>query len=250
MVESVRAQPDPDSYIRRSVYAVCSALAAFAFLTSYIHIYDLASANGQRGVAARLLPLSVDVLIVGATLVMYLQRREGGERTAMATFLPRLMLWAGIGGTVAANVASGLPFGPLGAVIAAWPGAVFAGVVEMVIVAVPPRPRGAVNQTVKTAGQAPVPATKYEAAAAAYAESVKGRNPLSEYQLHRRFSIPRSAARKIVTPAASQTPAAAAPSQSPPGDGQPPRPVMPPAGTALSSPEVTVPAGLNGRHGG
>lgn len=230
------APADPDPYIRRTVYAVCSALAAFAFLTSYIHIYDLARVHGQHGLAARLLPLSVDLLIVGATLVMYQQRRAGGERTSMAAFLPRLMLWSGIAGTVAANVAYGLPFGPLGAVISAWPGAVFAGVVEMVIVAVPHREREAVRQTPKTAGQAAIPATSYDAAVAAFAASVAGGNPLTEYALSKRFSIARSAARKICSPAAPQTPAVAVPGPSdlPRSDGQPPRPA----------------AMANGSHGG
>jgi hypothetical protein len=225
-VQDVSASSDPDRYIRRSVYVVCSGLAAFAFLTSYIHIYDLVSAHGQYGLAAKLLPLSVDLLIVGATLVMYLHHRQGGERTKIARRLPRVLLWGGIAGTVAANVAYGLPFGLLGAVISAWPGAVFAGVVEMVIVSVPHGQREAVKQTVKTAGQPVIPANSYEAAEAAFAASVDGRNPLTEYQLHKQFGIPRSAARKIVAPAAPQSPAVAAPalSSTPRGDGNPPRP--------------------------
>jgi hypothetical protein len=210
-----------DSYIRRIVYGAAGAVAAFAFFTSYIHIYDLGRANGQHGAAAKLLPLSVDLLIVAASLVMYSQGRAGVELDRLTRGLPRFLLWGGIAATVAANVASGLPYGPVGAVIAAWPGAVFAGVVEMVMVTVRPQRREAINQTVIPAGQPPVPATAHDAAAAAYGASVAGGNRLTEYQLHKRYGIARSAARKICAPPAPTDPAVAA---APPQDAPPPRP--------------------------
>jgi hypothetical protein len=43
------------------------------------------------------------------------------------------MLALGVGATVAANVAYGLAFGPLGAVISAWPAVAFIGSAEMAI---------------------------------------------------------------------------------------------------------------------
>ena len=39
---------------------VVLAVAAFAFVISFSHLYDLAHAHGQFGVAAALMPLSVD----------------------------------------------------------------------------------------------------------------------------------------------------------------------------------------------
>ena len=41
-----------------------AAVAVFAGIVSYSHIYALAVRTGQAGTAARLLPLSVDLLIV------------------------------------------------------------------------------------------------------------------------------------------------------------------------------------------
>jgi len=230
MVSDVRAPADPDSYSRRTVYAVAALLAAWAFIVSYSHIYDLGLKHAQHGIAAKGMPLTVDLLIVAASLVLWMQKREGVRPTGLARFLPRLMLWSGIAATVAANIAYGLPSGWESGALSAWPGAVFAGVVEMVMVTVRPGEREAIKRTVKTAGQAVIPATSYDAAVTAYAASVDDKKPLTEYQLHKRYSISRSAARKIVAPAV----------------------LKPPAGTGVSPPGPPVPAGPslngNGRH--
>jgi hypothetical protein len=213
-----------DSYSRRAVYVVAVLLAAWAFIVSYSHIYDLGLAHAQHGIAAKGMPLTVDLLIVAASLVVWMQKREDARPTGLARILPRLMLWAGIAATVAANIGYGLPSGWESGALSAWPGAVFAGVVEMVMVTVRPTRREAVKQTVKTAGQPVIPASSYDAAVAAFAASVADRKPLGDWQLHKRYGIPRSAARKIVTAPVPQTP----------------------AGTALPSPLAPVPAGLNG----
>jgi hypothetical protein len=43
------------------------------------------------------------------------------------------MLWLGVGATVAANIAFGLPYGRLAAIVAAWPAVSFVGSVEMAL---------------------------------------------------------------------------------------------------------------------
>ena len=48
-----------DRVIRFATAAVVCAVAAFAAVVSYSHIYGLGRAHGQDGTAARLLPLSV-----------------------------------------------------------------------------------------------------------------------------------------------------------------------------------------------
>jgi len=55
----------PDSDGRRVVLAV----AAFAAIVSYSHIYDLAHAHSQSGTAGRLLPLSVGLIVAASTLL-------------------------------------------------------------------------------------------------------------------------------------------------------------------------------------
>jgi hypothetical protein len=62
--------------IRIATVLVVVAVASFAAVVSYSHIYDLGRTHGQAGVAARLLPLSVDGLILAASLV----RCPCGER--------------------------------------------------------------------------------------------------------------------------------------------------------------------------
>ena len=58
------------------------------------------------------MPLSVDMLIVAASLMLYLQSRAAERAAGLARGLPRLLLWAGIGATVTANVIPyGAPYG-------------------------------------------------------------------------------------------------------------------------------------------
>ncbi len=118
-----------DRAIRRLTAVVVLAVATFAAVVSYSHIYDLGRLHGQAGTAARLLPLSVDGLILAASLVLLHEARNGRQAPALA----RAMLALGVGATVAANVAYGLASGPLGAVISAWPAVAFIGSAEMAI---------------------------------------------------------------------------------------------------------------------
>ena len=134
LVPSCRASMRPDTVtgdrvIRASAAIVVLAVAAFAAVVSYSHIYELGRAHGQAGVAARLLPLSVDGLILAASLVMLLEARAG--RTAPV--LARVMLGLGVAATVAANVAFGAADGLTGAAISAWPAIAFIGCAELLI---------------------------------------------------------------------------------------------------------------------
>ena len=106
-----------DRVIRFTTAAVVCAVAAFAAVVSYSHIYGLGQAHGQDGTAARLLPLSVDGLILAASLVLLHEARNDRDAPGLARF----MLWLGIGATIGANVAYGAGYGLLGALISAWP---------------------------------------------------------------------------------------------------------------------------------
>jgi hypothetical protein len=118
-----------DRAIRALTAAVVLAVAIFAAVVSYSHIYDLGRLHGQAGAAARLLPLSVDGLIAAASLVLLHEARNSRP----APVLARWMLGLGIAATVGANVAYGLPFGALGALVSAWPAIAFTGTAEMLI---------------------------------------------------------------------------------------------------------------------
>ncbi len=120
---------DGDTAIRILAAAVVLAVAAFAAIVSYSHIFELGRHHGQDGTAARLLPLSVDGLIAAASLVML----HAARRSQQVPQLARWMLGLGVGATVAANIFYGLPFGWLAAVVSAWPAVAFVGSVEMAV---------------------------------------------------------------------------------------------------------------------
>ena len=118
-----------DRVIRFTAALAVLAVAVIAAIVSYSHVYDLGRTHGQSGTAARLLPLSVDGLILAASLVLLLAARNHQRAPALA----RSALWLGIGATVAANLTYGLPYGPVGAIVSAWPGVAFVLAAEILL---------------------------------------------------------------------------------------------------------------------
>ena len=159
-----------DRVIRFTTAAVVCAVAAFAAVVSYSHIYGLGRDHGQDGTAARLLPLSVDGLILAASLVLLHETRNDRDAPALARF----MLWLGIGATIGANIAYGAGYGLLGALISAWPAVAFIGSVEIAMQQVR-RSRAPQAATIVPA----VPGDVEQAVRAAYTASVTAGQPLS-----------------------------------------------------------------------
>ena len=77
----------------------------------------------SSGPAARLLPLSVDGLILAASLVLLHEARNDRDAPRLARF----MLWLGIAATIGANISYGAGYGLLGVLISAWPAVAFIG---------------------------------------------------------------------------------------------------------------------------
>jgi len=94
-------------------------LAAVAAYMSYGHLRAVAEGQGED--AAALFPVSVDGLIVAASLVLLVQRRSGQPGGA----LPWAGLLLGVAATIAGNVASAEP-STLARLVAAWPPVAFA----------------------------------------------------------------------------------------------------------------------------
>jgi hypothetical protein len=178
-----------DKAIRAATAAVVAAVAAFAAVVSYTHVYDLGRAHGQAGTAARLLPLSVDGLILAASLVLLHEARNHRRAPGLA----RVMLWSGVGATVAANAAYGWPYGPVGVVVSAWPAVAFVGSVELVMGLV----RRARPASHPAATAATVAATAEEAARAALAASAAAGSPLSQRAVAARFGLSRNRAGQL-----------------------------------------------------
>ena len=178
-----------DRVIRFATAAVVCAVAAFAAVVSYSHIYGLGRAHGQDGTAARLLPLSVDGLILAASLVLLHEARNGRGAPALA----RLMLWLGIGATIGANIAYGAGYGLLGALISAWPAVAFIGSVE---IATQQARRARVPQAATAVPD--VPGDVEQAVRAAYAASVAVGAPLSQRAMAERFGLSRRKVSQLV----------------------------------------------------
>jgi DNA-binding CsgD family transcriptional regulator len=96
-------------------------VAAIAAVVSYMHVATLALHYGQPPLAAYLLPLSIDGLVATSSLVLLRSARAG----VSAPWLARTGLALAVAATLAANVASGLPHGWPGALLAGWPAVAF-----------------------------------------------------------------------------------------------------------------------------
>ncbi len=81
-----------------------AAVAAVAAVISYRHAYELVSTHGETGLTARLMPFTVDGLIVAASMLILDGNRRGRPVPALAHWC----LAAGIVATVCANLAHGL----------------------------------------------------------------------------------------------------------------------------------------------
>jgi Protein of unknown function (DUF2637) len=185
-----------DRRIRAATAVVVTAVAAFAAVVSYSHIYDLGRVHGQDGTAARLLPLSVDGLILAASLVLLHEARNGRPAPGLARFA----LWLGVGGTIAANGAYGWPYGPVGVVLSTWPGAAFVIAVELVMLLVRRSRKPGAGLVSPASGPAPGAQVAHDAehaARLALAASVAAGNPLSQRQLMTRFGLTRTRERKV-----------------------------------------------------
>ena len=195
------------------------AVAGFAAVVSYSHFFSLGRMHGQDGTSARLTPLSVDLLILAASLVLLWAARNNVD----APWPIRAVLVASVLATVAGNVADGLADGWMAALLNGWPGAAFVAAIEILMWLVRAARAIALGKPAEhSPGAAPEP-DGLAAAMAAYAATVVAGNPLSRNQLQERFRLTRAEAAKVCTP-------------------------EPPAGASPTSPGKTAPAGpeLNG----
>jgi len=116
-----------DTATRRVTTGIVLAVGLFAGSDSYSHIYTLARDQGQAIVSAALLPLAGDGLIAAASSAMLVASRQGRDVPVLA----RVMLLAGIGATIAANIGYGLHAGITGALLSVWPVAAYVGCMEL-----------------------------------------------------------------------------------------------------------------------
>ena len=118
-----------DRLIRLTTAAAVATVAAVAAVISYRHAYELVSTHGETGVTARLVPFTVDGLILAASMLIL----DANRRHRPVPPLARWCLGAGILATVGANLAHGLGHGPIGALVSAWPALALAGSFELLM---------------------------------------------------------------------------------------------------------------------
>jgi hypothetical protein len=148
----------------------------------YDHALAVVRAHGESGTVAWRYPGTIDGLIYSASMVLL----DAARRCTPPPRLARWMLATGIGATLAVNVASGLRFGPVGALVAL----AVVGSYELVILVV--------YGTAVPGSAGSVPPDAAKAAREALERSIAGGKPLSQRELARRFEIPRSRAAAVI----------------------------------------------------
>ena len=121
------ARETPGRATRAVTVAAVLLVAAVAAVVSYAHMQEVAERAGEDW-RAWLLPLSVDGLVVAASMGLLTRRRAGlpGGRLAWCALL------GGVGASLAANIAAAEPT-TTARVVAAWPALAFAVAFELLL---------------------------------------------------------------------------------------------------------------------
>jgi hypothetical protein len=98
------------------------------------------STHGETGLTARLLPFTVDGLILAASMLIL----DANRRHQPVPPLARWCLGAGILATIGANLAHGLGHGPVGALVSAWPALALAGSFELLMTLIRTNSQGSI----------------------------------------------------------------------------------------------------------
>lgn len=114
-------------WVRVCTVTAVVVVAGVAAIVSYAHMRHLAELAGEAW-RADILPLSVDGLLVAASLVLLVRRKAGRS----AGVLPWVGLLLGVAASLVANVAAAQPT-VLGRVVAGWPPVAFAVAFELLV---------------------------------------------------------------------------------------------------------------------
>ncbi|WP_241841601.1 DUF2637 domain-containing protein [Pseudofrankia sp. BMG5.36] len=124
----VRWWREGETWIRLATVVAVLAVAGIAAAVSYRHMRGVALDHGEDHIAAAIIPISVDGLIVAASMTLLADSRAGRRRT----WLPYGLLVLGSAASLAANVMHAEP--DLAArVIAAWPPLALIGGYELLM---------------------------------------------------------------------------------------------------------------------
>jgi hypothetical protein len=167
-----------DKAIRGATVGAVACVGLVAAVLSYRHQFELAAGHGESALTARLVPFSIDGLLLAGTLAVL----DAARRARGPAWAARITVALGVAMTLWANVVHGLAYGPAGVVISGWPPVALIAAVEVLARMVRPAPAGQPDAIL-----AAVAADAETAARAALAASVAASNPLSQRQLMERF---------------------------------------------------------------
>jgi hypothetical protein len=145
--------------IRITTALAVFAVAAVAAVISYRHAYELVSTHGETGLTARLVPFTVDGLILAASMLIL----DASRRNQPVPRLARWCLGAGIVATTGANLAHGIGHGLIGALVSAWPALALAGSFELLMTLIRAGQRDTVVQLQVSPAPPPAPASSTDA---------------------------------------------------------------------------------------
>ncbi|MCA1654940.1 MAG: DUF2637 domain-containing protein [Pseudonocardiaceae bacterium] len=117
----------PTPAVRTVTVAAVLLVAAVAAVVSYAHMQHVAERAGEAW-RSWLIPLSIDGLVVAASMVLLTRRRAGLPGGWLAWWA----LLGGVGASLAANVAAAEP-DVTARVVAAWPALAFAVGIELLL---------------------------------------------------------------------------------------------------------------------
>jgi hypothetical protein len=132
-----------DRVIRWTTVAAVAAVGLAAAVLSYRHQFELAAGHGESALTAKLLPISIDGLLLAGTLaVLDASRRQTGHACAA-----RITVGLGVAMTMWANIVHGIGYGWTGVIISGWPPVALAAAIEVLARMIRPSPGPAVAYT-------------------------------------------------------------------------------------------------------
>jgi peptidoglycan/LPS O-acetylase OafA/YrhL len=180
-----------DQAARWTARTALAGVSLIAAVASYFHALSVVRAAGARPPVAYLVPFLADLVILGASAALLDASRQSLPRPRLAT----LAMVAGIGVTVAMNVAAGISHGVAGALVAGWPALAFILALESLV--------GLVRRGRGAALPQAVPAAPGQQVARSLDEALRAAAPhMSQTELAAAFGMSRTTVRrKLAAPA-------------------------------------------------
>lgn len=160
--------------------AALAGVSGIAAVVSYLHGLEVVQRVGATGPVAYLIPFLADLVILGATTALI----EAARQHARMSFLTVVSLLAGVGVTLAMNVAAGYGHGLAGALVAGWPAVAFILALES-LAGMVRRGRGGESPQPVPAAQGQPPLTLDEAIRAAAAAGKSKRQIALDFECGR-----------------------------------------------------------------